>query len=93
MTGSDPDLEDCLAPEVPSAGRSLTVRQAMRAGAGITGPVTTTANTGDHEHAVIAMVIAVWVILAIAWLGSITVWYASTTATTPDVNDLRQLHS
>ena len=42
-------------------------------GAGITGIVAVIANAGNHTDSVVAAVVAVWVIMALAGLGTVTV--------------------
>jgi hypothetical protein len=58
---------------VPQSGRSQAMLTGAGIGAGITGLVALIADSGSQSKAVTAAVIAVWVILAVAGLGTAVV--------------------
>jgi hypothetical protein len=61
---------------VPQSGRSQALWTGAGIGAGITGLVALIADSGSQSKTVTAAVIAVWVILAVACLGTAAVrWY------------------
>lgn len=62
--------------EIPRSGRSQAMWTGAGIGAGITGLVAMIADDGSPSKAVIAAVVTVWVILAVAGLGTAAVrWY------------------
>ncbi len=64
--------------EFSRSGKSQAMWTGAGIGAGITGLVAMIANSGSQSKAVIAAVITVWVILAVAGLGTAVVrWYRS----------------
>jgi hypothetical protein len=59
--------------EIPQSGRNQAMWTGAGIGAGITGLVAMIANSGSQSKAVIVAVVMVWVILAIAGLGTAAV--------------------
>ena len=66
----------CSPAQIRQSGRIQAAWAGAGIGAGITGLVALIADSGSQSKAVTAAVIAVWVILAVACLGTVAVrWY------------------